>query len=41
MKPTIEMITAELRKLSTAEKREVLPRFFKAGKGEYGEGDRF
>ncbi|EGC87050.1 DNA alkylation repair enzyme [Prevotella denticola CRIS 18C-A] len=41
MKPTIEMITAELRKLSTAEKREVFPRFFKAGKGEYGEGDRF
>ena len=41
MKLAIEMITAELRKLSTAEKREVFPRFFKAGKGEYGEGDRF
>ena len=41
MKPAIEMITAELRKLSTAEKRDVFPRFFKAGKGEYGEGDRF
>lgn len=34
-------ICRELRSYSTAEKREVLPRFFKKGKGEYGEGDRF
>ena len=34
-------ICCDLRKCSTEEKREVLPRFFKTGKGEYGEGDRF
>ncbi len=34
-------ICRQLRSYSTAEKREVLPRFFKTGKGEYGEGDRF
>src|SRR5574344_2593194 len=34
-------ILAELQSLSTEEKRLILPRFFKTGKGEYGEGDRF
>jgi 3-methyladenine DNA glycosylase AlkD len=34
-------ICRDLRKCSTEEKRDVLPRFFKTGKGEYGEGDRF
>ena len=34
-------ICCDLRKCSTEEKREILPRFFKTGKGEYGEGDRF
>lgn len=27
--------------LYSEEKRLILPRFFKTGKGEYGEGDRF
>lgn len=34
-------IAGELRAAGTAEKREVLSRFFKTGPGEYGEGDRF
>lgn len=34
-------IIRELRAHSDAEKKEVLPRFFKTGKGGYGEGDRF
>lgn len=34
-------ITKALRAASDEEKRVVLPRFFKCGKGEYGEGDRF
>ena len=41
MKPIIGLITDELQDFSTEEKREVLPRFFKTGKGEYGEGDHF
>ncbi len=34
-------MTAELDALHSEEKRVVLPRFFKCGVGEYGEGDRF
>ena len=34
-------ILKELKSLSNEEKREFLPRFFKTGKGEYGEGDIF
>ncbi len=41
MKQITKTITSELQALSNAEKREIFPRFFKAGKGEYGEGDRF
>ena len=41
MKQITKTITSELQALSNAEKREIFPKFFKAGKGEYGEGDRF
>lgn len=34
-------ITKELRSVSDEEKRKILPRFFKTGKGEYGDGDKF
>lgn len=34
-------IVEELRECSDDEKKEVLPRFFKTGPGEYGEGDKF
>ena len=36
-----ERVTAELDALHSEEKRQVLPRFFKCGPGEYGEGDLF
>lgn len=41
MKQLTKTITNELQALSDAEKREIFPKFFKAGKGEYGEGDCF
>ena len=41
MKNITKAITSDLQALSDAEKREIFPKFFKAGKGEYGEGDRF
>ena len=34
-------IVKDLRSYSDEEKKIVLPRFFKTGKGEYGEGDKF
>lgn len=38
---TAEKIREELEALSTPEKRDFLPYFFKTGKGQYGEGDKF
>ena len=41
MEKITKIITSELQALSDDEKREIFPKFFKAGKGEYGKGDRF
>ena len=38
---TAEKIREELEALSTPEKKDFLPYFFKTGKGQYGEGDKF
>lgn len=38
---TAKDIYQQLQKLSIPEKKAFFPRFFKAGKGEYGEGDKF
>ena len=36
-----DQIKKDLRSLANEEKRKFLPKFFKTGKGEYGEGDKF
>lgn len=36
-----ELITDEIKQCVDPVKREYLPRFFKTGKGQYGEGDQF
>ena len=41
METIVTTVTNELQARSSAEKREIFPRFFKTGKGEYGEGDKF
>jgi len=38
---TYSQIIRDLSEFSNEEKKVVLPRFFKTGKGEYGEGDKF
>ena len=38
---TVKEIQRELESFSTPEKKESLPYFFKTGKGQYGEGDKF
>ena len=37
----VDEIKSELQNLSSPEKKKYLPKFFKAGKGEYAEGDQF
>lgn len=38
---TVAQIRTDLRNVARAEKALILARFFKTGKGEYGEGDKF
>ena len=37
----MNVILRELRKVGSLAQRKVLMRFFKTGKGQYGEGDKF
>ena len=41
MKKECKEIFSELETLADEEKRDFLPYFFKTGKGQYGEGDKF
>ncbi|MBD3278991.1 MAG: DNA alkylation repair protein [Candidatus Aegiribacteria sp.] len=41
MTDTVESVKAELRKLAEPDRAEKHQSFFKTGKGQYGEGDRF
>ena len=38
---SVSLLKKDLRKYINEEKKEFLPKFFKTGKGEYGEGDKF
>lgn len=41
MRCAVNAILRELRKVGSLAQRKVLMRFFKTGKGQYGEGDKF
>ena len=41
MKSIPRAVRSEIRKRSNPDKKKKYPQFFKAGKGEYGEGDKF
>ena len=41
MQGEVNVIFKELKSIADERQREVLMRFFKTGKGQYGEGDKF